>query len=162
MKLYVVTSGSYSDYRIKKVFMSGEKAEAFVKFCKDYGYIGDEINDNSERILYTEIIFDYFGKIRDIKTQDEYEPYHKTFRTILCNYDFPKLESFNLYISIKTENKNIEQIKKIAYDHKTRWFEILNIQYGKTLNGVFEKMDKEDLLKLLNEIDNIANGNSPF
>lgn len=35
MKIYVVTTGSYSDYRIEKVFTNKDKAEEFAKWCYD-------------------------------------------------------------------------------------------------------------------------------
>lgn len=37
MEVYVVTSGSYSDYTVEAVFLDKEKAECYAKFC-----IGDE------------------------------------------------------------------------------------------------------------------------
>jgi len=35
MKIYVVTSGSYSDYCIEKIFINKDKAEYFSKWCRD-------------------------------------------------------------------------------------------------------------------------------
>jgi hypothetical protein len=35
MKIYVVTAGSYSDYRIEKVFTDKDKAEEFATWCYD-------------------------------------------------------------------------------------------------------------------------------
>ena len=35
MKIYVVTSGSYSDYCIKKIFTNKDKAEHFSRWCYD-------------------------------------------------------------------------------------------------------------------------------
>lgn len=35
MKIYIVTSGSYSDYGIEKVFTNKDKAEEFAKWCPD-------------------------------------------------------------------------------------------------------------------------------
>jgi hypothetical protein len=54
MKVYVITSGSYSDYGIDKVFLDKEKAEKYVELSKDKWdeprieiYETDE-NDNAE------------------------------------------------------------------------------------------------------------------
>lgn len=35
MKIYIVTAGEYSDYRIEKVFTDKAKAEEFAKWCYD-------------------------------------------------------------------------------------------------------------------------------
>lgn len=36
MKIYIVTSGKYSDYRIKRVFRHKEKAERYLSLCDTY------------------------------------------------------------------------------------------------------------------------------
>ena len=49
MKVYIVTAGEYSDYRIEKVFTNKTKAEEFAKWCYDSNGVDewdteDEIN----------------------------------------------------------------------------------------------------------------------
>lgn len=45
MKVYIVTSGVYSDYGIEAVFSSVEKAQAFIDKGKKKGEYGSEYND---------------------------------------------------------------------------------------------------------------------
>ena len=47
MKLFVVTSGSYSDYGIEEIFSSKENAEKYIKIAKEYNpdYINDEVEE---------------------------------------------------------------------------------------------------------------------
>lgn len=41
MKIYVITSGMYSDYGIEAIFLDKEKAENYVKYHGSGGYYGD-------------------------------------------------------------------------------------------------------------------------
>ena len=46
MKVYVVTSGEYSDFGIEQIFSSLEKAYDYIKLVKEYGnrYINEEVD----------------------------------------------------------------------------------------------------------------------
>lgn len=60
MKVYVVTSGSYSDYSINRVFLDKEKAEKYVDMCEDSEIEEYETDDDKEinEIKYVRI---YYG-----------------------------------------------------------------------------------------------------
>jgi hypothetical protein len=44
-KVYIVTSGSYSDYKIQRCFFNKQKAEDYMKICEKYNY---DLNDLEE------------------------------------------------------------------------------------------------------------------
>lgn len=50
-KVYIVTSGSYSNYSIQRCFLDKDKAEAYMKVCSDSGLNELEeydLNDDNE------------------------------------------------------------------------------------------------------------------
>ena len=52
MKVYVVTSGIYSDYTIKKIFLSKEKAEAYKEWLCDANDI-EEYDTADDDVVHT-------------------------------------------------------------------------------------------------------------
>lgn len=46
MKIYIVTAGEYSDYRIEKVFTDKDKAEEFAKWCYDSNGVDEWETEN--------------------------------------------------------------------------------------------------------------------
>ena len=65
MKVYIVTSGSYSDYRICEVFSTKEKAEAYIaKFDSawDFNEIEDwEVDDGDRAVKYLRVSMNVNG-----------------------------------------------------------------------------------------------------
>jgi hypothetical protein len=45
MKVWIATSGSYSDYRIEHVFLNEEDANAYTEACYDGGYASYEVHE---------------------------------------------------------------------------------------------------------------------
>ena len=66
MKVYVVTSGEYSDFGIEQIFSTKEKAEEFIRIQTEYAdrYFNEEINeyelDPEIKVPYSGHKFKYF------------------------------------------------------------------------------------------------------
>lgn len=56
-KVYIVSSGSYSDYNIRKIFLSKEKAEAYHKVCDDCDLNDIEVYDTSDDEIIVPITY---------------------------------------------------------------------------------------------------------
>lgn len=64
-KVYIVSSGSYSDWGIKKIFLNKEKAEAYHNACSDYDLNEiDEYDTSDDEIIipipYCEVTYRVF------------------------------------------------------------------------------------------------------
>lgn len=95
-KVYVVTSGEYSDYGIKAVFDDIDKAQQYIDLHKKYGNGISEINDDIEEyilnssvpsvrpIYYVEI--DSKGNVERQYTQpyESDEPYEEVHYSKYC------------------------------------------------------------------------------
>lgn len=56
-KVYIVSAGEYSDWRINKIFLNKEKAEAYHKICNDYDLNDIEEYDTSDDEVITKITY---------------------------------------------------------------------------------------------------------
>src|SRR3990167_10395534 len=86
-KVYVVTSGQYSDYGIKAVFSTKEKAEEYIKLSTDPDINNlleeFELDIPKEEWLYTKVIMDRDGHV--LKTMLTTDP--PGFAAFVDEYD---------------------------------------------------------------------------
>lgn len=161
-KIYIITAGSYSDYRIECCFSTKAKAEEYLKLIKEnlanedtdmWGYsdcrIEEYILDSNpkivtvirlwldspelERIFYPDITLESATLSEQIDTYIKKELYHKAIEDEKTEIQ----RSDRLFICrIANPNKpldeEIERVKKIAYDT------IKKINYLVKLEGVDE------------------------
>lgn len=109
-KVYIVTSGEYSDYGIECVFSSRQKAEKYIKECDAYPpcrieeYELDVVSDNN-KFLYE--VFFYENDNRNPTILPAYDDVYEN--TIEWNEDYACL-------SIYVRANNIERAQKPACD----------------------------------------------
>lgn len=152
MKVYVVTSGEYSDYKIEAIFSTKEKAEECSLWtprseieeyevdkkdesCKYY-YMSMSIDDSPEMTMYLDIqkcICD--NRVRNF--------------TYFFEYGLPLFNriTFTRYIKEKDFNKEltIKKYKKVAYD--TLAFVKYELSLGATakeINSILNENEDED------------------
>lgn len=133
-KAYVVTSGSYSDYSIDRVFLDKEKAERYIKLCDNHGdtpIIEEyDIDDNNsiDEIVYVEgkhyknQVSIFKNKEMDVSIKRtnslDDEPQEIKRNWFHINYD----ESYSLTIRRVLSNgsfdekKIIKKYEKVLYD----------------------------------------------
>lgn len=134
MKVYVVTSGAYSDYTIQRIFLDKKKAEYWVATQNmQRGYI--TVSRNIEHHRFPSVrLYDY--RIEEYETSCEsvepsgsrqvvylYTPYsdgEPIFGTPETYYEEDKMG--NKYYEIKSSKKlGREKVKKIVQDMKTEY-----------------------------------------
>lgn len=145
MKVYVVTTGSYSDYEIAKIFLDKNKAEEFANWVKDsngvdewetsdddfeFGGLKDKVivsahyypNTHYININKTEY---YFG---DMVNRFPYTVYKNKEYTHLCTY------------KIVPNDYDEEKIKRILYD---KWAEVQSLcAEGFTVEQINEMINR--------------------
>lgn len=127
LKAYVVTSGSYSDYTIERVFLNKEKAERYVKLCdnnlnkpniEEY-----DIDDNQkiDEIVYVEGYYCKGGEMEVlIKKTNSLDDNPQELKRSW----FDKLYNGSCHLTIRrtlsnnsfNEEKVIEKYEKVLYD----------------------------------------------
>ncbi len=118
MRVYIVTSGSYSDYHIDRVFLSENKAHEYLKWAMNgHGYVEDfETSDDKfddelkgKIIIYAIYYFDEgFEYIHDyVDGLDEPD---------LNKFVYDEYFKFISTIKVVPQNYNKEEIKEILYD----------------------------------------------
>jgi len=119
MKVYVVTTGEYSDYTIQGIYDSSEKAE-YVRTLLEKHHYSYCINDVEEWEVNTPLENDYFFKIcYNLNTNEVTYILYQYFdaNSLRTNEYYDILNNkfyFDLPYSERIDNEEI--IKKIAYD----------------------------------------------
>ncbi len=124
MKVYIVTSGIYSDYCIERVFLDKEKAEEYAKWVRDSNDVEefDTADDCFNRKQYVVCISLKWGKDegeilssntwRDSGTAFSYNHY----------YDYLGCEELVIVRVVDSHNYDekywIDKLTKVAYDLK--------------------------------------------
>lgn len=110
MKIYIVTAGTYSDYKIEAVFTTEEKAEAYVDKYGDYDnrsieeWDTDTENTDKETALYTVRIDDYGTEVE--RNNSHYK--RDTIRAYKC------FLGGKIGYALTIETDGVERAKKIA------------------------------------------------
>lgn len=119
MKIYVVTSGEYSDYHIEAVFDSLEQAEIYCAVHDNiYTYV--EEYDTEHNILCTDKVIKktWYANMRDNEIDNLY------FQYAFDEFNIVRYDSFyKCYQVIVTLDKNTpeEKVEKIIYDRYAKW-----------------------------------------
>lgn len=135
MIIYVVTSGSYSDYGIDKVFLSKEKAESYAAYMngadsyEDYRVETYETEDEKFKIqpIYVKVKMSFMYKIDafnkhvvyvtyvDTSSEEEKEEPSTTFEIVEDGMKYTIIRS---YMQGENYNENfyLEKVKKIGFD----------------------------------------------
>ena len=71
MKVYIVTSGSYSDYQIDRVFLDKEKAETYVKLSEGRDAILEEYEADDDKLI-NKITYVYASYRKDCSYSEDY------------------------------------------------------------------------------------------
>ena len=113
-KIYVITSGEYSDYHIVAIYSTRELADEFVQ-CNGDGYEIEEYNLNEpiskEKKLWL-ITFDVeSGELESATTNDHYKVEEKKDICFYCD-SYMDVARMHLYV----ESETMDKAKKIACD----------------------------------------------
>lgn len=152
MKVYVVTSGEYSDYGIEKVFLSKEKADIYCNLhnARSYSTCVVEEYETDDETIYTPMSYAEFSididtsevKISFYEVAKEDYGYIKN-QTLINEYD-NTLEFTRLLQDNYDREVMISKFTKICYDtrslvlnelNNTEYFELMeklefNYDYG--------------------------------
>lgn len=129
MKVYVVTTGSYSDYEIAEIFLDKNKAEEFANWVKDSNGVDEwETSDDDFEFgeLKDKVIVNacYYPNIHDIKiNKTEYYfrgMVNRYFYNVSQNKEYTHLHTYKIVPNDYDE----EKIKRILYD---KWAEIQSL-----------------------------------
>ena len=129
MKIYVVTSGCYSDYGINIVTTNKEVAENYIKvhsnsdWCDiDYYYLEeydeyDGMNDDLEKLQSLEHVFKFWGdSIEGIRIDTYLEFYEENSRTTRIESIDPWSAKHGKDYIIIVHTEDLDLAKKIAGD----------------------------------------------
>ena len=133
MKVYIVTSGSYSDYHIDAVTLDKDQAERLAQAVTDYGWdeghvtVWDtddfKIIDDGMKLYYVMIFLNETGcDISRISIQ-ETSPISSLTHQSLAFIDHSKFDESNGggNIQFGVRARDEEHAKKIAYDKFAEW-----------------------------------------
>lgn len=122
MKVYVITVGEYSDYRICAVTLDKEKAEKLKKKCDHFDYTGAQIEeydtDESESILIGDVYrvyFDRSGKVEEVGKSG------LTSYTLEMCKEKPSFNSLNNLLTVYVMADNAEDAIKIAAERRAKY-----------------------------------------
>lgn len=136
MKVYVCTSGDYSDFKIEGIFSTKEKAEEYYNFFKDLNDIEEWELDNFG--------FDKFKGSQFYKVTVDLEGNKKNIEvTKSCSCDFPE-NRYSLY------NENRDDATKERFGYGYCWakdeehaLKIINEQRAQYIAGNFRDRDTQ-------------------
>jgi len=145
MKVYVVTTGIYSDYEIAKIFLDKNKAEEFANWIEDSNGVdewetGDddfEFGELKDKVIVSAY---YYPNIHDIKiNKTEYyygDMVNRYFYTVCSNKEYTHLYTYKIVPNDYDE----EKIKRILYD---KWAEIQSLcAEGFTVEQINEMINR--------------------
>lgn len=157
MKVYIVTSGTYSDYGIERVFLDKEKAEKYAEMMSSHDYRVEEYEtDDDKQIDEIRYVYGYYAKNKENyytneRTEEVQLKIDKNNTLDMATEDIKVTRYFELFdggceVYIRrlinhnlTDDENIEKCKKTLYDLMAQ------IEYLKN-----EGWNKEMINKLLN------------
>lgn len=122
MKVYVITVGEYSDYRICAVTLDKENAEKLKKKCDHFDYTGAQIEeydtDESESILIGDVYrvyFDRSGKVEEVGKSN------LTSYTLEMSKEEPFFNSLDNLLTVYVIADNAEAAIKIAAERRAKY-----------------------------------------
>lgn len=146
-KIYIVTSGEYSDYRIERVFSTKEKANEFVQqHGTDYGieeYVVDEEKvKKEEKIWKVEINIDNNSVIESIphnfsRREEGTCEYHE----YMCN------DVVDLYVKADSMDKAIKIAKERYFAIKANDYIWSTLAKRENINQVFFNIHTNKFIK---------------
>jgi hypothetical protein len=139
MKVYIVTAGSYSDYRIEKVFIDKEKAEKYIALCQDnwdYPQIEEFETDDDKLIDKITYIKASYSKGRSSYRKNEVEVEIKVTNTLDNSEEDMNRNSFYFYSWSGDKDLTILRVLKGEYDE-----ERLKSKYAKVTYDLMAKIE---------------------
>lgn len=144
-RVYIVTSGDYSDYRIEKVFSSRSKAHVYSLLDPDRRVEEYDVDDTELNVVSDYLLVSYDYKYNDIHELtlcgEQVKP--RISRGWMKPFEFTLLMSDDrVYKNIMRYGKNSKVIFKIAqdkfaeycYEHNTSREELIRERDGKNYN----------------------------
>ena len=174
MKVYIVTQGEYSAYRIEKVFLNKEKAEKYAKYkSTDYDECFVEEYDTYDENLiakkhYIKCFLHYDIEILNDRVEIIYRTYNNYAKYVTMKKEFNDLiiqrkpnsfcEAYNI-IKYFDEDKYdmttaLKELEKIGYDIRSEFLEyIKDYNLKKAFEIICSKYKHDVNLKDLEEVE---------
>jgi len=145
MKVYVVTTGEYSDYGIAKIFLDKNKAEEFANWVEDSNGVDEwetsdddfEFGELKDKIIVGAYYYPNTHYINIYKTGYYFEDMVNRFiYTVCANKEYTYLGTYKIVPNDYDE----EKIKRILYD---KWAEIKSLcAEGFTVKQINEMINR--------------------
>ena len=122
MKVYVITSGEYSDYHICAVAQSEKKANALKKLFDKQNYTGARIEVYDTNTYQTDrplflALYDKQHKKLELSRINEDEEYQE----LPSEEEMNEIVSWGVYLRTGINAKSREQAEKIFYDRLAKY-----------------------------------------
>lgn len=122
MKVYVITCGEYSDYRICAVTLDKENAEKLKKKCDCFDYTGAFIEeydtDYSDLFVSNNIYVVEFDESGDVQYVDGRDA--TSYTLDMCK-EKPTFNSINKLLSVYVLAENVTSAIKIAAERRAKF-----------------------------------------
>ena len=159
-KVYIVTEGEYSDYRIEACFSTKKKAQEYVKNAEKirssyyYPYIEEwDLDEQSDIVDVIDIFFTFISPLSKNEHTEKIESrIDKSIRSQVYNFsdkiEFYGFDLETLHIrEIANPNKTIEEevsrLTKVAYDTVKKINYLYKVEGIKTLAGIRKALKGE-------------------
>lgn len=144
-KLYICTSGSYSDFRYTEIFLNEDDAKKFEEHCKsihsndcENGYEECDLIENYNELFERNkksMVFSF-----NLKTNEIFKFYDCDYRKERYAYSYGGYYNDIVYVYVELTNNTKEHHEKIARDY---YFILKNEieQSGETIYHVVNKLN---------------------
>lgn len=159
-KVYIVTSGEYSDYGIEACFSTELKAKEFIEngtktreIWSDSRIEEWELDGNSDIVDVVNIYFTFTSPFSERKHNEKVESrvyksvrckvYEYGDKISLCGCDFETLSIREIANPNKTIEEEIARLTKVAYDTAKKINYLYKVENIKTLEGIRKRLGGE-------------------
>ena len=116
-QVFVVTTGTYSDYRIKGIFTTQELADAYAAKITDYAYVEFwDLDEDNLTHAYTEVQMYRDGDV--LRTDTTYREYEMDIGRPYFTESFPE-SNYSVLINM-VETDSVERAVKVTNELRTR------------------------------------------
>ena len=153
MKVYVVTTGEYSDYGIAKIFLDKNKAQEFADWIEESNGVNEwetadddfEIGELKDKEIVIAQYFPYEDRFR-IYHSRYYNQYLEYNKFVFSEGLVKEYDQLALYKIMPKDFNEEDKLKKILYD---KWAEVKSL----LVEGYTRKQINEMINKTYNELD---------
>lgn len=147
-KIYIVTSGEYSDYRIDAVFTTKEKANEFIQ-QQGSGFRIEEFVIDEEKVKKEEKIWDVEINIDDNSVNKSIPRIFLCREEGTCEYhEYFRNDVVDLYVKADSMDKAIKIAKERYFAIKAKDYIWSTLTKRENINQVFFNIHTNEFIKL--------------